>query len=199
MYNHLRRFTALYYLIQSTSMFYISILHKSTSMLYNSLLSYTINFEVLQLSTILQNHLNVLHLSTILYNHLRRFTALYSLIQSNSTFYNSLLSDTINFDVLHLYQLSYKITVTFYISLLSCTIIFGGLQLSTLLYNQLRRFTTLYYLIQSTSMFYISILHKSTSMLYHSLLSYTINFEVLQLSTILNNQPQRFPTLHYLI
>ena len=165
-------------------MFYISILHKSTSMLYNSLLSYTINFEVLQLSTILQNRLNVLHLSTILYNLLRRFTALYSLIQATSTFYNSVLHKSTS--MLYNSLLSYKITATSYISLLSCTIIFDVSQLSTTLYNQLRLFTILQFLIQSTSMFY------------NSLLSNTINFEVLHHSSFLFHQLRRFTTLSFL-
>ena len=81
---------------------------QSTSKFYNSLLSHTPNFDVLQLSNILYNKLpsftppyyhileiskiynsllpytikfDVLQLSTILYNQLRRFTTLYYLIQ----------------------------------------------------------------------------------------------------------------------
>ena len=190
-------------------------------MIYNSLLSYTINSVVLQLSS-------------FLFHKLRRLTTLSFLKQSTSKFYNSLLS--------------YKITLTFYISLLSCTIIFGGLLLSTLLYNQLRRFTTLsyihqlrcyttlYYLKQSTSTFSNSPLSyiinldilqlstlssitfddlqlstisynplrcsislysliQSTLTFFNSLVSYTINFDVLQLSTILHNQLRSFTTL----
>ena len=94
---------------------------QSTSKFYNSLLSYTPNVNVLQLSSILYNKLpsfttpyylilaiskiynsllsytikfGVLQLSTILYNQLRRFTTLYYLMQSTSTFYNYLLSYT---------------------------------------------------------------------------------------------------------
>ena len=133
---------------------------QSTLTFYNSLPSCTIICDVLQLST-------------ILYIQRRRFTTLCFPIHSTSTFYNS--------------PLSYKITLRFYSSLLSCTIIFDVLQLSTLLYNQLRRFTTLYYLIQSTLTFY------------NSLLSCTIICDVFQLSIILYNHLQRFTDLYYLI
>ena len=153
-----------------------------TSKFYNYLVSYTINVLALQLST-------------ILYYQFRRFTTLYFLIQSTSTFYNSLLSYTTNFEVLQLpiYQLStsqvnvfqlssilYNKPPTFYNSLLSYTINFDVLQLSTILYNQLRRFTTLYYPMHPTSKFY------------NYLVSYTINVLALQLSTILYYQFRRF-------
>ena len=97
LYYQFRRFTTLYFLIQSTSTF------------YNSLLSYTTNFDVLQLPTILYTHVNVFQLSSILYNKPPSFTTLYYLILSISTIYNSLLSYTIQ-------------SSTFYNSLLSYTI-----------------------------------------------------------------------------
>ena len=198
-------------------MFYKSLLPciQSTSMLYNSLLSYTINFEVLQLSTILQNHLRRFTISTtILYNLLRRFTALYSLIQATSLRFTTLyLSCTINFDVITtLYYLKHS-TSTFsnspiilytqlwhFTTLYSRhTITFEVLHHSSFLFHQLRRFTTLSFLKQSTSKCYNSLLsYKTTLTFYISLLSCTIIFGGLLLSTLLYNQLRRFTTLSYI-
>ena len=213
LFHKLRRFTTLYYLIQSTLPFYNSLLsYKITATSYISLLSCTIIFDVSQLST-------------TLYNQLRLFTILQFLIQSTSMFYNSLLSNTINFEVLHhssflFHQLrrfttlsflkqstsmcynsllSYKTTLTFYISLLSCTTIFGGLQLSILWYKQLRRFTTLSYINQlrcHTTLYYLK---QSTSTFSNSPLSYILNFDILQLSTLSYNHLRRFTTIYYFI
>ena len=71
-------------------------------MFYKSLLPYTINLEVF--NSLVSDTINfeVLQLSGTLYNQLRRFTILQFLIQSPSTIYNYLLSYTINFEVLHL-------------------------------------------------------------------------------------------------
>ena len=153
-------------------------------MFYQPLLSYTINFELVQLPSILYNQLRCFtSLSCI--NQLRCYTTLYYLTQSTSKCYN--------------YLLSYKITLTFYISLLSCTIIFGGLQLSTLLYNQLRRFTTLSYINQLRCYTTLYYLKQSTSTFSNSPLSYIINFDILQLSTLSYNHLRRFTTIYYLI
>ena len=146
---------------------------------YNSLLSYTINFDVLQLSTILYTNqqLEVLQLSTILYNQLRRFTTLYYPLHPTSKFYNYLVS----------YIQTKQLLAIYTTSLLYYIINFDVLPLSTILYNQLRSFTTPYYLLLAISKFY------------NSLLSYITNFDVLQLFTILYNQLRSLTTLYYFI
>ena len=181
LYYQFRRFTTLYYLIQSTSKF------------YNSLLSHTPNFDVLQLSS-------------ILYNKLHSFTPPYYLILAISKIYNSLLSYITNFDDLHS-LLSY--TINFDVLQLS-TILYNQLRSFTIQSNLLLSYTpTLYYLIHTNFVNVLSTLASLTILYYqydlHSLLSYTINF-VLQLSTILYNQHRsynsilrRFTTLYYLI
>ena len=183
LFHKLRCFTTLSFLKQSTSKFYNSLLsYKITVTFYISLLSCTITFDVSQLSTILYNQLRCFtSLSCI--NQLRCYTTLYYLTQSTSKCYNSLLS--------------YKTTLTFYISLLSCTIFFGGLQLSILWYKQLRRFTTLSYINQLRCYTTLYYLKQSTSTFSNSPLSYILNFDILQLSTLSYNHLRRFTTIYY--